>query len=485
MSNEVQNIDLLLQDAISTYRFGRPSKEQVDLILSQCKSLTVCNSRQQIDSFLKWRRSSILNCTMGVAVGDALGLGIENENGKRIEGMFVLNGMIMSTRSGKFAINYAPGYGSDDTEQHIAVMKCLVEYGPLFTATQLAQCFLNEYKRNRNSFDISTQGHGSIRPFLESEDQKDLEKAREEQRVRFANSGTCGNGILMRALPLSFIEDKTKRFSASKVNAKSTHPCAIAVLCSAVMVEVVHELKNETRISIFERANELTVQLFQKKYSDLVVKICDYFKQLNEIEWTFNDWTFSGVEPIPDEVRKLICKNDEGVKYDALTTLGAVFFGLKHAKSTKHLAAFCLKIGVDVDSVTAVALGIFGKIGLLSFDGGEGFGLSDFGLSDTYLESLKSFDEVIQVSSLFEDKFLFQEKKVFRISLNDHSVLQSIELRKWAQQNDVLIISETTRVNPMLYVSTNSEAMSQMKQEFDWLGSVHEEPDYELVVGRL
>lgn len=64
-------------------------------------------------------------------------------------------------------------------------------------------------------------------------------------------------------------------------------------------------------------------------------------------------------------------------------------------------------------------------------------------------------------------------------------MLQSIELRKWAQErkNNLLVISETTRVHPMLYVETTSEVVSQMKLEFKWLGSVYEEPDDLLVVG--
>lgn len=58
-------------------------------------------------------------------------------------------------------------------------------------------------------------------------------------------------------------------------------------------------------------------------------------------------------------------------------------------------------------------------------------------------------------------------------------MFKSIELRNWAKEKQyyLSIISETTRVNPMMYVETTPEVIREMKAKFDWLGMVNEEQD--------
>ena len=102
---------------------------------------------------------------LGIAIGDAFGLGLEFQDRKWIQRNIDFSKFV-NTREEKFDENYRPGYYSDDTEHSIAVTKALMDKRE-FSEDLLLEFFKNEYETDRKEKGFSRQGHGSIRDFYD------------------------------------------------------------------------------------------------------------------------------------------------------------------------------------------------------------------------------------------------------------------------------------------------------------------------------
>lgn len=85
---------------------------------------------------------------LGVALGDAVGAGVEMQSRSVIEKVVPKDlGHYVDLRTGNFAINYWRGRYTDDTEHTVAVLKLLCDPNAPFNREQLFQRFFHEYFR--------------------------------------------------------------------------------------------------------------------------------------------------------------------------------------------------------------------------------------------------------------------------------------------------------------------------------------------------
>ena len=101
------------------------------------------------------------NMVLGVALGDAYGVGIEFQDRD-----WILHNVdftkYVNKREGKQGINYESGFYSDDAEHTIGLMKALMSREP-YSEELLLRYWKNEYDSDKLEKGFGRQGHGGIK----------------------------------------------------------------------------------------------------------------------------------------------------------------------------------------------------------------------------------------------------------------------------------------------------------------------------------
>lgn len=332
---------------------------------------------------------NIRDILIGIAIGDALGAGVEFQDRDWIRNHVDFSRLVNARgdipvprdKIELFTRHYTEWDYTDDTEMTIGVLKALISQEP-FTEDLLISHWKAEYDKGIREKGYGRNGHGSMAWYYSGE--KSMSDIRDFQR----NRHNPGNAPAMRSVLLGFVgAERINRYAA--INANATHPNINAVISSQCIA----------------RASEYL--LVKKGSPGKVVEYCMEMVELNA-EYTAYLKQVDGLgryDDLTDEDFQVLCGNQpiqepyflpgiKGVPSDSRYTTGAVLFVLKNSRDALDALRKSVHLGGDVDSVASIATGIFA--GLTGLDSLPPYMKSSVeGL--TYLEDL---------AMAFEQQFL-------------------------------------------------------------------------------
>jgi len=243
-----------------------------------------------------------------IALGDAYGCGFEFAKPE-----------ILSIRKNDLSEYYPhnlpghlpPGSFSDDTQMSCAIAEALLEYDR-WTPESLAERFVICYKRDpRNGYSRALQG------ILDS-----VTSGKELLATLIPTSNKCG--AAMRSCPLGTIKDENEMLRKARIQAKITHDTPEGIFSSCAIALATHYFfhKNGTKDGLWE-----------------YLKNHPFPENMPEV------WT----EMWPDKTN---------VTSDAIPCIKAAISAVVKSNSFSECLMRCIDYTGDVDSVSAMALGI-------------------------------------------------------------------------------------------------------------------------------
>lgn len=288
---------------------------------------------------------------IGIAIGDAFGVGIEFQDRR-----WILENVnftrFVNQREGKYGENYLPGFYSDDTEHSIGVLKALMDPRG-FSKETLLELWKAEYDLDKKEKGFPRQGHGSIIGWYEGI--KSITEIQNSQRAR----DDPGNAPPMRAIPIGFSNpDKINQYAT--INAIATHPHPKAIAASILIARATEHL-------VVNNGKQKDVIEYSKSFIDdeETTKLLEEADQLRSPE-CLDDSAYEvlcGPQPIPWFANK--GKELYGLPCSSMRTGISSLYIVKHAKDAFSGLKQAINLGGDVDSVAAICTGILaGRFGL-------------------------------------------------------------------------------------------------------------------------
>jgi len=334
------------------------------------------------------------------AVGDALALGVEMVNATRMQTLMNdIRSGYFSVRTGKYAINYVAGQYSDDTEQTLSNAKALIHLTD-GSADDLLQFACAEYDQSVSWWhQYGRQGHGSIKAYLENRSPDVLSKIREKNA-----NGPPGNAPIMRGALLGFIKNPIDLRRITFANADMTHPHPTARFASYGIAIAVHGLivsREVTRPHIIkyvcENFEAIKPYLHTQPEHVCLAIMSDWLARINEEPAPTREGDYLHID------RKVLVDNPNGLGADALTTLGAVLYFVKHLDPKSPWTTFenCVLLGGDVDTLASVVMSIAGAQGLIDW-------INFSNWPRWTIDGLEGVDYICEIATQFEHWFYKQ-----------------------------------------------------------------------------
>ena len=288
------------------------------------------------------------NMVLGVALGDAYGVGIEFQDRD-----WILHNVdftkYVNKREGKQGINYESGFYSDDAEHTIGLMKALMSREP-YSEELLLRYWKNEYDSDKLEKGFGRQGHGGIKDWYEGKlsvkELQDLQRNREDP----------GNAPTMRAVPLGYV-NSSKINEYAIINANSTHPNQQAIDASILVA----------------RAAEY--MLVKREDQNQIIKYCKNFvEEKHTLELLTRTDLIGNPEYLSEDEFEILCgpqpipflasqgKILKGLPCSSLKTAVSALYIIKHSKDAFTGLKQSINFGGDVDSLAAICTGILGGI---------------------------------------------------------------------------------------------------------------------------
>lgn len=298
------------------------------------------------------------NMLLGIAVGDAFGMGIEMKDRKWIAQNIDFSKYVCDRkfRTPAFEQGYTIGDYTDDTSDSIAVINTLMKYILLnqpFSEENLLSEIRIQYdlsKETRNG--CPRAGYGSIDQYFDGK--KTLEEVKNYQR----NKVYPGNAPPMRAVPIGLMnKDLINTFAL--VNADVSHPHPKAEAASILVAQAARYMLIEkgAQIDIIKHCKEFIRDIDEETYAYLS-DIDMLANNIDELTETPSPEFERLVGPQPAVLNETLVF--EGLNVDAMRTAGTMLYILKHSESTFEAFRRAILIGGDVDSLAAIVTGIMG-----------------------------------------------------------------------------------------------------------------------------
>ncbi|MGV8086731.1 MAG: ADP-ribosylglycohydrolase family protein [Candidatus Woesearchaeota archaeon] len=297
---------------------------------------------------------NIKDTILGIAIGDAYGVGIEFQDRTWIKNNIDFTKYV-NMREGKQGLNYQSGFYSDDTEHSIGIIKALISKEP-FTEELLLKFWKNEYDTDAKEKGFTRQGHGGIKDWYDG--QRTIKEICDFQKDRF----DPGNAPPMRAVPLGFVSsDKINEYAI--INADSTHPnpkARAASILVARAAEYIIVQEGELK-SVIKQCSKF---IDDKDTKELLFKAdkLDIPESLDESGYSI---LCGDEQPIPFMLK--YGKTVYGLPCASMRTAVSALYMLKHSKDTFTGLKNSINLGGDIDSLAAICTGILGgRFGLES-----------------------------------------------------------------------------------------------------------------------
>ncbi len=299
-------------------------------------------------------KGKIRDMLLGIAVGDAFGLGIEFQDRDWIRKNVDFTGFV-SRREGKYAEGYEPGFYSDDTEHSIGLMEALMSREP-FSRELLLRMWKREYENDRKARGFPRQGHGTIKEWYEGR------KTIDEIKAAPGAMDDPGCSQVMRAVPLGLVgHDLINGYAV--INADATNRAEKARAASILVARASEYMiaKKGDPEGVFEYCRGFITERETLGYLDRIERLPDQ-KNLTEADFE----TLCGPQPLPYFKDRAV----RGLPNSAMRVAGAVLYITRSAKDAFSGLKGAINLGGDVDSVASICTGILGgRYGLDSLPG--------------------------------------------------------------------------------------------------------------------
>lgn len=295
----------------------------------------------------------IENLLLGIAIGDAVGAGVEFQGRDWIRSNVDLTRFVNARaqiavppeQKTLFTENYRPWDYTDDTEMTIGLIKALCAAEP-FSEDLLIQKWKEEYELGIAKKGHGRNGHGSMGWYYRAE--KTIEEIRDFQR----NRANPGNAPAMRAVPLGLLPQSSINEYAA-INANATHPNINAVLSSQCIAWATH-------FFLVEKGQPKDLIEYCARQMELNEEYLIYFEQISLLpthdELSLSDFvSLCGPQPIE---APYFLAGIHGVPSDSKYTAGAVLYVLQQSEDALDALRHSLYLGGDVDSVASITTGI-------------------------------------------------------------------------------------------------------------------------------
>jgi ADP-ribosyl-[dinitrogen reductase] hydrolase len=240
------------------------------------------------ESFREHNFNKCQNMLLGIAIGDALGVGFELlMNRKKVKDKFKFNRYFSGGPGWKV------GQYSDDTQMSIAIAELIISKRK-FSRINLADYFLYVYLRDPH------RGYGKS----VSEGLKKSRNAREFLKIIPGVSN--GNGACMRAVPLGVLPKIEEVIKYAKINSMITHNVASAITSSVCVAAASHYFYYN--LGKPEKVLDYCINICEK----IDKKSAEYFRDIKAMK-TFNPVLLFGQE-----------NEYNGVPVNGMRTAGAV-----------------------------------------------------------------------------------------------------------------------------------------------------------------
>lgn len=296
---------------------------------------------------------TLKNTLIGIAIGDAFGVGIEFQDRRWIRENVDFTRFV-NQRTGRHGENYESGFYSDDTEHSIGVLKAIMDSRE-FSVDLLLDLWKSEYETDKAEKGFPRQGHGSIKDWYEGK--KPIEAIQDSQRDR----DDPGNAPPMRAVPLGFA-DPERMNDYAIINADATHPhpkarAASILIARATEYLVVNAGEQDKVIDYCKRfiEDEDTLRLLER---------ANRLDAPNKLDYS-GYGVLCGPQPIPFFSSR--GNNLYGLPCASMRTGVSSLYIVKHSPDAFTGLKHAINLGGDVDSVAAICSGILaGRFGVES-----------------------------------------------------------------------------------------------------------------------
>lgn len=319
--------------------------------------------------------TAIQNMFLGIACGDAIGAGLENQDAALIQNSLTWGEYQSIKLTDEERAGCALGRYTDDAEHSLAVAKLVTDYNNGTITNPDADTFIGYFNAEYTGFKVKhgfgRGGHGSFGKYAEGE--KTLTEVRDSQRSRVHP----GNAPPMRALAIGLLPaEEIDAFS--RWNADSTHPHPEGIAASAAIAWAAHYMMIEdiNPADIFKKIIPHITDDFTR----------NLFLEVDQLSWPLaeaDQEKLLGPQPVEHYLKKYSMR---GLPCEAGRTAAAALYIVKHARSVSEGIKASLYLGGDVDSVAAIVGGLVAAR----------FGIDD--LPRSYLDELEDRDYVLEVA---------------------------------------------------------------------------------------
>lgn len=328
---------------------------------------------------------SFKDALLGVAIGDAFGLGLEFRSREWIKQHIDFTRYV-NAHEMPFGEHIEPGFYSDDTEHTIGLTKALLDQRE-FTQELLLEYWTNEYLTDKQEKGYPRKGHGSIKNFYEGK--QTIAEVRDGQR----NRDDPGNAPPMRAVPLGFVPDN-KINEYAIINADATHPHPKGRAASIIVARGVEHL-------IVKKDNQQDIL----KYALTTIDEKDTIDALQAADKLPAPHLLMGNEyetllgPQPMQFPPVKGWQIYGLPCAAMRTAVTALYIIKHSQTAFDGLKGSIRMGGDIDSLAAIVTGaLAGRFGLES-------------LPKYMLEQVEGRQKLEALADRFETDYLYIQHK--------------------------------------------------------------------------
>jgi ADP-ribosylglycohydrolase len=340
------------------------------------------------------QRIPILNIVNTIAVADALGGGLEMESAESLVSTD-LSRYYERGNNPTYNSGYKPGMITDDTWMTLGLMTAVTKANSNLSFELLLASYQAMYdKETQLIAEKKGKWWGGIEPVLQG--QIDFVSWRSDKLASITNPS---NGSVMRAHILGYLKDENLIANFAEQDALFSHPHPVAADCSRVLALLVHRIVYK-KLPVQEVIKE-AIQIAKE------ARVKSYLTRLDALPFVH----------VPIETTKLVCVEDDtnattaaymlrkggiGVPCNALLTLGASLYVVKHVAGVLPAMQYAIKMGGDVDSTAVVVTSLTVAKTITKPDTTEDPVLAD-------LKSKLHFQEVLgEIASQF-DAFLSKQ----------------------------------------------------------------------------
>lgn len=292
-------------------------------------------------------KRDLKGCIMGAIIGDALGVNYE-----------------LVPRKTKKEIYLEAGKFSDDSSMILCTMESLTKLKD-YSSEDIADTFLRwlyegYWTPQGIVLDCGRTTAYSLRQYKE--------------RGTFAgdsSDNSCGNGSLMRIMPILFYINKNRdeRFKIINEFSSITHPHIRCVIGCSIYSEIaLNLLDGMDKVTAYNKAKEVILKEYKEYPEELEV----YARILNSDIYKYDESTFSGSGYIVD-------------------TLESSIYSFINSKSYVDSIKTAISFGEDTDTIACITGGLSGLY----------YGFSK--IPKRYIDSLDRRDDIIKLLNDFND----------------------------------------------------------------------------------